>query len=133
MKLWIVTFHTEAGNASVDEYIAKLLCRQNVTLWPTSWWRACAFSLSSSLSLASLPSLSTQGENPRRNLRGRQRSLQSQQKNQQGRLNQERIHLNIFWDLNWYINSNLKTGTKKLQISLMQKLQLFQASKGQPL
>jgi len=59
-----------------------------VTLWPSSSRQACVFSLSSSSSLASLPSLSTQRENPRRNLRSLQRSLQSLQRSQEDLLNQ---------------------------------------------
>ena len=107
----ITTFHTLAGNASVDEYIAKPLCRQNATLslsgltlclCPDSWWQACAFSLLSSLSLASLPSLSTRGENPRRNPQGRQRSLQSQRRNQQSRRNQVRILAHQLKSQNWH-------------------------------
>ena len=99
-------------------YIAKPLCRQNATLslsgltlclWPASWWQGCAFSLLFSLSLASLPSLSTRGENPRRNPQGRQRSLRSQRRslrsqrrNQQSRRNQVRILAHQLKSQNWH-------------------------------
>ena len=91
---WFITFRTEPGNTCVlrlcmtDEYIAKLLCPQNVTLWPTSWWQACDFSLFFSLWFASLLSVWKQGESHRRNLQGRRRNHQSLGRSQQ---NQERI------------------------------------------
>ena len=90
----IITFRTEPGNTCVlrvcmtDEYIAKLLCPRNFTLWPDSWWQACDFSLFSSLWLASLLSVWKQGESHRRNLQGRRRNHQSLGRSQQ---NQERI------------------------------------------
>merc|ERR1712130_180124 len=61
---------------------------------PSPWlaafssWQAFAFSLLSFLSHASLPSLSMQGENLRRNLQDRERSLQSLRRNQQNQQNQ---------------------------------------------